>query len=157
MPKRAATKKEVKEVGLGTPFQHELLSRSRDKVRIERHLETEQKIFLLAKQSEKNGKLDQSLRQASVATLKQVIYAKQTLRLQPEPYQPLKFDHRSDSEVDPDSEACSQQTEENTSEPFTFREFICGLLKFSYLEFILGLIIGFAIGFDTLSIFSHRE
>ncbi len=147
MPTRAATKKEVRQGRrIGTPFQRELLARSRDKVRIERTLETEQKIFLLAGQSERNRKLDQSLRLASVGTLKQVIYNKQTLRLPPGPYQPLKFDHRSDSEEESGSETCSQP--KNTSEP-SISLFILG--------FILGLIIGFALGYDIHSLFSHRE
>jgi hypothetical protein len=97
-----------------TPFQHELLQRGRNKAQIEHNREVEQTIFRLAKESERNRKQLIALIQASViATLKQVIYNKQVLRQQPEPYSDLKLDYQSDDEVESDSETSSQHSEEN--------------------------------------------
>jgi hypothetical protein len=85
-----------------------------------------------------------ALQQASVATLKQVIYNKQVLRRQPEPYSDLKSDNQSDDEVESDSETSSQHSEENVLQPF------------GYQELILGLFIGFAIGFYFDSLFVNQ-
>jgi hypothetical protein len=122
-----------------TSFQHELLQRERDQARIEHNREVEQSIFRLAKESERNKKQLIALKQASVATLKQVIYNKQVLRRQLEPYSDLKLDYQSDDEIESDS-----KTEENVVQPF------------GYLELILELIIGFAIGFYFDSLFLNR-
>jgi hypothetical protein len=124
-----------------TPFQHELLARERDQARIEHNREVEQTIFRLAKQSERDRQQIKALQQTSVATLKQAIYNKQVLRQQPEPYSNLKSDYQSDDEVESVSETSSQHSEENTLQPF------------GYQELILGLFIGFAIGFYFDSLF----
>jgi hypothetical protein len=127
-----------------TPFQHELLQRGRNKARIEHNREVEQTIFRLAKESERNRKQLIALKQVSVATLKQVIYNKQVLRQQPKPYSDLKLDYQSDDEVESDSETNSQHSEENVLQPF------------GYLELILGLLIGFAVGFYFDSLFVNQ-
>jgi hypothetical protein len=143
-----------------TPFQHELLARERDQARIAHNREVEQSIFRLAKESEKNRKQLSifrlakeseknrkqliALKQASVATLKQVIYNKQALRRQPEIYSDLKLDHPSDDEGESNSDTSSQHSEENVLQPF------------GYQELILGLFIGFAIGFYFDSLFVNQ-
>ncbi len=76
--------------------------------------------------------------------MKQVIYNKQVLRRQPEPYSDLKLDHPSDDEVESDSETSSQHSEENALQPF------------SYPELILGITISFAIGFYFDSLFANQ-
>jgi hypothetical protein len=120
-----------------TPFQHELLARERDQARIEHNRQVEQSVFLLAKESEKNRKQLIVLKQASVATLKQVIYNKQVLRRQPEPYSDLKLDHQSDDEVESDSDTSSQHSEENTLQPFGYVELILGLIIHRFLYMFL--------------------
>jgi hypothetical protein len=127
-----------------TPFQHELLARERDQARIEHNQEVEQTIFRLAKQNERDRQQIEALQQAIVATLKQVIYNKQVLRQQPEPYSDLKSDYQSDDEVESVSETSSQHAEENILQPF------------GYPELILGLSIGFAIGFYFDSLFVNQ-
>jgi hypothetical protein len=79
-----------------TPFQLELLQRGRDEARIERDREVGHRIFRLAKESERDRKQLIALKQASVASLKKVIYNKQVLRQPPEPYQDIKFGNHSD-------------------------------------------------------------
>jgi hypothetical protein len=127
-----------------TPFQHELLARERDQARIEHNREVEQTIFRLAKRSERDRQQIKALQQAIVATLKQVIYNKQGLRQQPEPYSELKSDSQSDDEFESDSEASSQYSEERV------------LQSFGYQELILRLSIGFAIGFYSDSLFVNQ-
>jgi hypothetical protein len=115
-----------------TPFQHELLQRRRDNARIEQNLEVELTIFRLAKESERNRKQLIALKQASAATLKQVIYnkhSKTTTRTLFRPQVGLPIRRRSRIRF------CSQHFEDNALQPF------------GYLELILGLLIGFAIGF----------
>ncbi len=127
-----------------TPFQHELLARERDQARIELNREVEQTIFRLAKQSERDRQQIKALQQVSVATLRQVIHNKQSLRQQPEPFSDLSSDSQSDDEAESVSETSSQLSEENTSQPF------------SYQELILGLSIGFTIGFYFDSLFVNQ-
>jgi hypothetical protein len=85
-----------------------------------------------------------ALQQASVATLRQVIHNKQGLRQQPESFSDLSSDSQSDDETESVSETSSQPSEENTSQPF------------GYQELVLGLSIGFAIGFYFDSLFVNQ-
>ncbi len=80
-----------------------------------------------------------------MATLKQVIYNKQVLRQQPEPYSDLNSDYQSNDEVESVSETSSQHSEENTLQPFGYHQ-----------ELILGLFISFAIGFYFDSLFVNQ-
>jgi hypothetical protein len=102
-----------------TPFQHELVQRERDQARIEHNREVEQAIFKLAKESEKNRKQLIALKQASVATLKQVIYNKQVLKKRDITPDPIKFenisdsDNKSPSETDSHSELRNQLSRDN--------------------------------------------
>ena len=127
-----------------TPFQHELLARERDQARIEHNREVEQTIFRLAKQSERDRQQIKALQQASVAALQQAINNKQVLRQLPEPYSPLQSDSQSDDEVESVSETNSQHSEENVLQPF------------GYQELVLGISIGFAIGFYFDSLFGNQ-
>jgi hypothetical protein len=80
-----------------------------------------------------------------VCTLRQVIHNKQSLtRQQPEPFSDLSSDSQSDDEAESVSETSSQPSEENTSQPF------------GYQELVLGLSIGFAIGFYFDSLFVNQ-
>jgi uncharacterized membrane protein YccC len=127
-----------------TPFQHELLARERDQARIEHNREVEQTIFRLAKQSERDRQQIKALQQASVAALQQAIHNKQVLRQLPETYSSLKSDSQSDDEVESVSETSSQHSEESVVQPF------------GYQELILGISIGFAIGFYFDSLFVNQ-
>jgi len=124
-----------------TPFQHELLARERDQARIEHNREVEQTIFRLAKQSERDRQQIKALQRASVAALQQAINNKQVLRQLPEPNSPLKSDSQSDDEAESVSETNSQHSEEYVLQPF------------GYQELVLGISIGFAIGFYFDSLF----
>ena len=123
-----------------TPFQHELLQRERDQARIEHNREVEQAIFKLAKESERNRKQLIALKQASVATLKQVIYNKQTLRKRDTSPAPIKFDCISDSDNESPSETDSQSSEISSQETTESRFRSC-----DYFEFILGITTGLLI------------
>jgi hypothetical protein len=129
-----------------TPFKHELLARERNqKARIEHNREVvEQTIFRLTKQSERDKQQIKALQHASVATLQQAIHNKQVLRQLPEPYSALKSDSQSDDEVESVSETSSQHCEENVLQPL------------GYQELLLGLSIGFAIGFYFDSLFVNQ-
>ncbi len=127
-----------------TPFQHKLLARERDQARIEHNREVEQTIFRLAKQSERDRQQIKALQQASVAALQQAIHNKQVLRQLPEPYSTFKSDSQSDDEVESVSETNSQHSEENVLQPF------------GYQELVLGISIGFAIGFYFDSLFVNQ-
>ncbi len=128
-----------------TPFQHELLARERAQAQIEHNREVEQTIFRLAKQSERDRQQIKALQQASVAALvQQAIHDKQVLRQLPEPYSALKSDIQSDDEVKSVSETSSQHSEESVLQPF------------GYQELLLGLSIGFAIGFYLDSLFVNQ-
>jgi hypothetical protein len=118
-----------------TPFQHELLARERDQARIKHNREVEQTIFRLARQSERDRQKIKALQQASVAALQQAIHNKQVLRQLPEPYSTLKSDSQSDDEVESVSETSSQHSEKSVLQPF------------GYQELVLGISIGFVIGF----------
>jgi hypothetical protein len=123
-----------------TPFQHELLQRERDQARIEHNREVEQGIFKLAKESEKNRKRLIALKQASVGTLKQVIYNKQVLR-KPDPTSvPIKFKNTSDSDNESPSETDSQSSETSSQEATESH-----VRSFDYFEFILGITTGLLI------------
>jgi hypothetical protein len=123
-----------------TPFQHKLLQRERDQARIEHNREVEQAIFKLAKESERNRKQLIALKQASVATLKQVIYNKQTLRKRGTSPAPIKFDCISDSDSESPSETDSQSSEISSQETTESRFRSC-----DYFEFILGITTGLLI------------
>jgi hypothetical protein len=123
-----------------TPFQHELLQRERDQARIEHNREVEKAIFKLAKESERNRKQLIALKQASVATLKQVIYNKQTLRKRDTSPAPIKFDCISDSDNESVSETDSQSSEISSQETTESRFRSC-----DYFEFILGITTGLLI------------
>ncbi len=127
-----------------TPFQHELLARERDQARIEHNREVEQTIFRLAKQSERDRQQIKALQQASVTALQQAMNNKQVLRQLTEPYSPLISDSQSDDEVESVSETNSQHSEENVLQPF------------GYQELVLGISIGFAIGFYFDSLFVNQ-
>jgi hypothetical protein len=127
-----------------TPFQHELLARERDQARIEHNREVEQTIFRLAKQSERDRQQIKALHLASMAALQQAIHNKQVLRQLPEPYSSLKSDSQSDDEVESVSETSSQHSEESVVQPF------------GYQELILGISIGFTIGFYFDSLFVNQ-
>ncbi len=128
-----------------TPFQHELLARERDQARIEHNRGVEQTIFRLAKQSERDRQQIKALQQASVAALQQAIHNKQVLRQLTEPYSALhQSDSQSDDEVESFSETSSQHSEESILQPF------------GYQELILGISIGFAIGFYFDSLFVNQ-
>jgi hypothetical protein len=118
-----------------TPFQHELLARERDQARIEHNREVKHTIFRLAKQSERDRQQIKALQQASVVALQRAIHNKQVLRQLPEPYSTLKSDSQSDDEVESVSETSSQHSEESVLQPF------------GYQELVLGISIGFVIGF----------
>ncbi len=118
-----------------TPFQHELLQRERDQARIEHNREVKQAIFKLAKESERNRKQLIALKQASVATLKQVIYDKQTLRKRDPSPAPIKFDCISDSDNESLSETDSQSSEISSQETTESHFRSC-----DYFEFILGIV-----------------
>ena len=122
-----------------TPFQYELLQRERDQARIEHNREVEQAIFKLAKESERNRQQLKALKQASVATLKQVIYNKQTLRKRDPSPAPIKYDYISDSDNESPPETDSQSSvssQETTKSRFT---------SCDYFEFILGITTGLLI------------
>ncbi len=99
---------------------------------------------LLNKQSERDRQQIKALQQASVAALQQAIHNKQVLRQLPEPYSALKSDSQSDDEVESVSETSSQHSEESVLRPF------------GYQELILGISIGFAIGFYLDSLFVNQ-
>jgi hypothetical protein len=123
-----------------TPFQHELLQRERDQARIEHNREVEQAIFKLAKESERNRKQLIALKQASVATLKQVIYNKQTIRKRDPSPAPVKFDYISDSDNESPSETDSQSSETSSQDTIKGRFRSC-----DYFEIILGITTGLLI------------
>jgi hypothetical protein len=106
------------------PFQLELFQRKKAKARIEREQKLRQRIFDLVKESDKERK-----RLIALA-----IYCKQVLRQQPNPFDDVKLDNHSNYDIETNSEASFQESEERHSKPV------------DYLEFILGLIIGFLIG-----------
>jgi hypothetical protein len=99
---------------------------------------------VLAKQSERDRQQIKALQQASVAALQQAIHNKQVLRQLPEPFSSLKSDSQSDDEVESVSETGSQHSEESSVQPF------------GYQELILGISIGFAIGFYFDSLFVNQ-
>ena len=123
-----------------TPFQYELFQRERDQARIEHNREVEQAIFKLAKESERNRQQLKALKQASVATLKQVIYNKQTLRKRDPSPAPIKFDYISDSDNESLSETDSQSSEISSQETPKSRFASC-----DYFEFLLGITTGLLI------------
>jgi hypothetical protein len=85
-----------------------------------------------------------ALQQASVAALQQAIHNKQVRRQLPELYPFLKSDNQSDDEVESVSETSSQHSEESVLQPF------------GYQELVLGISIGFVIGFYFDSLFVNQ-
>ncbi len=116
-----------------TPFQLELLQRGKDKARIKRDREVEQRIFKLAKENNKERK----------RLIKLAIYQKQVLREGNHSPDPIKFDNNSDPDSEAHFETSSKETIENCRKPFYYFEFILGL--------ITGLLISLCISFaDTI-------